>query len=178
MLILNFLLIAILLIVSYQDFKQRAISWWLIPLLGILFVVNGLLYVSINKLFIYFLLNTSFLLFQIIILSVYFSVKNKKLVNIINTYIGVGDILFLFVLCAFFAPYYFILFHVLGLFLVLLVYITLILFKKDTSKLIPLAGSLALVLVLLIIADLLIPGFNFYNQQIFELFIMSSYGLS
>ena len=176
--IFNLVLVTILMTVAYQDFKCRAISWWLIPLLGLLFFFNGLFYVSIGKLIKYFLLNVGFLAFQMIILTGYFSIKKRKFVNILNEYIGLGDILFFLVLGLFFSPYQFIFFHVIGLFLVLMVYGTIILLKKDSSKYIPLAGALALILVLLIISKIMIKDFNFYNQQYFKEFLISLYGLS
>lgn len=166
--IINFLLMAIFLMVSFQDFKYRAISWWLIPLLGAVIIINGLLIISINTLAIYFFINLGFIFFQFSILTIYFSIRNKKKVNILNTYIGLGDILFLIVLCAFFEPYQFIIFNVVGLFLVLIVYLLITLVNKKVSELIPLAGSLSLIMVVLIFIHALVPNLNFYNQFLLE----------
>jgi hypothetical protein len=83
---------------AYQDFRYRAISWFWLPILFMLLAYNHIKNTSYELVIDNFLLNISFLIFQMGALTLYFSFKNKRFVNVINTYLGLGDVLFFVVL--------------------------------------------------------------------------------
>lgn len=134
-------LLGLLAIVCYQDFKQRAISWWLIPLLFI--PCYGIAYLCFDaSLWFGVSVNLGFILIQLLGLSLYFSVKNRKLVNITKEYLGIGDILFFIPLCFLFSPLHFIVFFISSFIFILIGYFLWKLYQP--TKTIPLAGALAI----------------------------------
>lgn len=138
--------------------KHRAISWVLIPLALAGFVFKGM--ISENIVLKDVLLNIAFVSIQLVLLTIYMSIKNKRLLNIVNTYLGLGDVLFFVVICAAFSTLNFIVFYLLSMIVTLTGVIAYNGFRKKKSVDIPLAGAMAVVLIVL----MLIPGFDFYDD--------------
>lgn len=161
------ILVGLLGLVIYQDFKSRAISWFLIPLLIIAFVIYGLLSLDMKQFATYFAINLSLLLINLLVVTLFISIKEKKLTNIIDKYLGLGDVLFFLVLATVFSPINFILFFIGSILLTTFVYGVIILVNKQKQMLIPLAGAMSVLLILTIIAQHFIPSFNFYQDIIF-----------
>lgn len=161
------ILVGLLGVVIYQDFKSRAISWFLIPLLVIAFVAYALLSLDIKQFGIYFGINASIILINLLGVTLFISIKEKKLTNIIDSYLGLGDVLFFLVLATVFSPINFILFFLGSIFLTTLIYGIVVLVKKQKQTLIPLAGAMSALLVATIIAQQFISSFNFYQDIIF-----------
>jgi hypothetical protein len=158
--------------VTVQDLRAREISWCLIPLLlAGFFLRGGILLPEISVLFKYFLVNLGFVVLQLVVLSVIISIKNKRVVNIINTYLGLGDILFFVVLCGAFSPLNFITFYVGSIILTL---ISIIVYNKITStkvREIPLAGSLSLAMGISTFISVLNSPVNLLNDSFILHFI-------
>lgn len=95
----------LLAVLVYEDFKERAISWW--PLLGILGLGVYQLTQSIFWEAWFLAFNLIFIVLQLLLVSLYFSFKAKRWVNICKAHLGIGDILFFFALCPAFAPTHF-----------------------------------------------------------------------
>jgi len=136
-----------LLTVVYQDFSERAISWWTIPLL--LFV--GIVLAMQDNLFEWWHLgmNLMIILLQLAVVTFYFSLKHNQLINITRVYLGVGDILLLIAIAPLFSPLMFCSFFVGSTILTLLGFI---LWRSVHSSLktIPLAGAMSFFLILTI----------------------------
>lgn len=162
--IANLFILFSLAVIVFQDFKQRQISWFLIPLAFTGFVCKAVFYK--NSVAHDFLFNVAFILLQLICLTVYFSVKNKKLLNIMDTYLGLGDILFLVVVCTVFSPVNFILFYLFSMILTLLGVLVYNSFSRKQTNTIPLAGSMAAMLLVLVIITIIFPRLNFYNDSL------------
>jgi hypothetical protein len=162
LLVVDILILFSLILIVFQDFKQRQISWFLIPLSFAGFAYKASLYKdsSIAD----FLLNTGFILLQLICITIYFSIKNKKFLNIIDTHLGLGDILFFVVICTVFSPLNFIAFYMISMISTLLAIIAYNLFSSRQTKDIPLAGAMAGALIILMITTWAIPGIDFYND--------------
>jgi hypothetical protein len=137
----------VLLVVSvYQDFRFRAISWIVFPLLACLnFLVTwigfGIIHAVENTLY-----SSCFIILQLSLVSAYYSIKHGKFILIINEFIGLGDILFLFSITPLFPFTLFVLFLILALSLILLIYGNKTLFNKNTKIPVPMAGLLAMAL--------------------------------
>lgn len=158
-------LVLILLIVAYQDFRFRAVHWFLFPLL-LFFSLYNLHYMNLLKDSLFNLsFNVLFILVQLLFLMFYFSVKHSRLINITDTFIGWGDILFLLNLCFLLPPVNFILFYLLSLILIVFGYIIYTKIRRTTSS-IPLAGLQALLFVILFLLDLRSSNSNLYNDSI------------
>lgn len=162
---INALLLITLAFLAFQDIKYRAISWWLIPVILLLlgfrlleqnvFIEDIVFNMSINLLLI---------MIQLLLVTIYFSLKERRFVNIIDKYLGLGDILF-FLSCSVAFKYdmyiMFLLFSFLTAIVVAFFYMKL--FKKKTI-LIPLAGIMSINLILLISIDFLFSINLFLNQ--------------
>lgn len=86
------------------------------------------------------------------------------MLNIVDTYLGLGDVLFLIVICTVFSPVNFILFYLLSMIVTLTgVLIYNVVSTKKTND-IPLAGAMAGMLLILLISK---PGIDLYNDAYF-----------
>jgi len=106
--------------------------------------------------------NLFFIFVQVVFLSLYFSIKQGRLVNITKSYLGIGDIVFFIPLCFLFAPIHLILFFVGSLLLSLFGSGLYAFFAEKKPTTIPLAGCMALVLILV---QILAFWMNFDLQQ-------------
>ncbi|MGE0637856.1 MAG: hypothetical protein AB7P01_15545 [Bacteroidia bacterium] len=156
------LLLLMLCIVIYQDFKYHAVSWLVFPLMFLLLAVPSILS-SFSEWATTTLINISFVVIQLFLVSVYFSLKEKRLVNITSEQIGWGDILFFLVFTQAFSPVNFLLFYIFTLFFIVLVFLIYNL-KKGLSKEIPLAGAMAIMLLFAQVARLFFSSLDFYND--------------
>ena len=112
--LLLFSQIAVLATVAYQDFKSRAIAWYLPILLLLLsvlsYAING---VSTPT---DWLLSVIFLLSQFVLVYLYFSIKNRTLkLPFMDHLLGWGDVLFLLVMVPFFSFNKFVLYYSMSL---------------------------------------------------------------
>jgi Flp pilus assembly protein protease CpaA len=160
------ILILLLAVVVAQDFKDRAISWFLIPLLFIGFIAYGLLQIHPLELLTYFGINFMLVAVNLLCVTLFISMKEKRITNILKNYLGLGDVLFFLVLTVVFSPFNFIFFYLGSIFLTTLVYGVLQLISKEKQRLIPLAGVMSLLLLVTIVAEQLIPSFQFYQDLI------------
>ena len=141
-------LMVVLVFVFLQDLKKRTIHISLpIILFFLALVIN---YGSADLKFSTILYNIAFIILNILGLVLYFSFKNKRVLNPIDTYIGLGDIVFFLAITPLFSLKPFILFFVFGLLFSLFVHLGFMLFKKVET--IPLAGYLSLFLIINIVA--------------------------
>ena len=146
--LLTFFLAIILLLVFFQDLKKRTIHVGLPILIFLLALIIN--YISPGLTFSVILYNIAFVCINIIGLTLYFSFKSKILINPIDTFIGLGDIVFFLALTPLFSLKPFIMFFILGLLFSLLIHSVLLIFKR--VKTIPLAGYLSIFIVVNILA--------------------------
>jgi hypothetical protein len=164
--IINICIVLFLVLIGIQDFKQRAISWFLIPLAFMALYFNASYSVSTNDLMKNFLVNITFVMLQLILLTGYFSLKNKHLINVLKEYIGLGDLLFFVVLCVAFSPVNFIVFFIMSLIGTLLgsvIYASFI--SKKVLTEIPLAGAMASILLIVIFLNKMTMHLDFYDDS-------------
>ena len=124
--------------ISYQDFKARAIHVMLLAVLLVLGIWEAYrLQIPLQEL----LFSGVFTLFTLGGMWLYIGLKNQEFVNPLRQHIGLGDVVFFFVVIPFFSFYSFMLFFISGLILSL---VLLVLLRKwITSDSIPLAGILS-----------------------------------
>lgn len=155
-------LIITLLTIAYQDFKSREVQWFWFPLLFVLALFK-IWYLDQFKELFSFLLNVIMVLLQLLLLTLYFSIKERKLINIADSYLGWGDILFLLNLCFLLSPVNFILFYLVSLLVTITSYLIYNAFV-NLSKPIPLAGLQASVFTIVYIIDLSSPNIDLLND--------------
>ncbi len=164
MALLPLLLIPLLLLIAYQDFKCRAVSVITLVLLGVGSCLIGLAKAPAYLFFWSSSINFFFLLTQFLCITFYFSIKERKVVNICKHYLGLGDVLFLLCLCALLPTDQFLFFYLSSLFVTLLFFCAFRLLTQKSSFTIPLAGVQALLLIIF----LLLP----------EVWLLKAYSLS
>lgn len=142
------LLLISLIIIIFQDIKYRAIHI-ILPIVVLLFSV-AINYFESTLQFQDILYNIIFVTINIGGLFIYFSIKEKRFFNPVNTMLGIGDILFFIAITPLFHLKAFILFFIVGLIFSLLIHLVINAFKKVET--IPLAGYLAIFLSINIVA--------------------------
>lgn len=144
-------LLPILLFIIKEDFQKRTIHiGWLVAL-----AIFGSIYgwqIAVPRLNLLGIgLNIGFILVQLLLLSLYFSIKNRCWTNIADTLLGWGDIVFFFLLCLMLPTLHLIWFYTLSLFAVLVGFLIYKGLTKSTIKTIPLAGGLSICLIIYLI---------------------------
>ncbi|OFY66108.1 MAG: hypothetical protein A3H98_11945 [Bacteroidetes bacterium RIFCSPLOWO2_02_FULL_36_8] len=136
--------------IVWQDFKYRYVSILSFVLIFVLLMARGVMIYSFHENLNFFLINACFITFQLIFLTLYLTLKNKRVVLITRNHLGAGDIVMLYVICLLAEPIIFILFY---LFILIMSLIYSFAFKvagtyhKDDNKKefsIPLAGIFSL----------------------------------
>lgn len=148
-------LIVVLLLVFYQDLRQREVLWILFPAICALATI----YNWINLTWIDVLLSLSFVAFLMIFLTLYLSLKFKKLIPIWKGFFSLGDILFIVAIIPLFSWMNYIYFFTFGTIAVLVLYLISLSFLK--TKTVPYAGYLSLVTVFILLFPR--PVFHFFN---------------
>ncbi len=154
----------ILLAIFIQDLKFRAVYWWLFVLLfvalGILVLQHGIDVPLGNLGF-----NLIFFFLQLVLLSLYFTIKHGKLVNITKQYLGWGDVLFLVAITAYLSFLSFVAFYILSLLLIVFFELIRAMVTKQQAHKIPLAGYQSLLLAILMIGNDCLYRFDLSNNQ-------------
>lgn len=154
------LLIILLLVIFYQDLRYRAVMWIFFPVLAGLCFWHNQEQVTWSAL----LLNTSFIVFLLVSLTVYISIRNKQLTAIWNGFFSWGDILFILAITPLFETIHYIYFFTFGTMITLLFHLLAI--KFSSKKTVPYAGYLSLVTILYIV----------FTPQVNHFFLLMSNG--
>jgi len=145
--------------ILYQDLKVRSVTILLFAALAILGAgYNILTTPDISEYFVNSLINFAFLLLQFLLLKLYYFLRSKQDIVLLNKMIGPGDVLFLCGAVLFFNPFNFILFYCSSLLFALLIHFCLLHFtrnKKGYDKTVPLAGLQAFYLFIYMTIDIL-----------------------
>jgi hypothetical protein len=147
------LTIAVLAVIFIQDVRGRAVYWFLFP-------VRAAALMSIHFDQDSALINMGFILVQLLILTIYFSLKAGRFVNITIQLLGWGDILFLVCVALYFPVTGFLLFYTGSLAGALLLWLAWQWLSGIKDVNIPLAGLQALMLMLLLVTERWLPPFN------------------
>ncbi|MEZ2337942.1 hypothetical protein AB6735_20000 [Mucilaginibacter sp. RCC_168] len=149
---LQILVLLLLGLVWVHDLRYRAVSWIIFPFLfgGIVLLrwVSGETFADVWP---QFLSNVGLLLIILLLLNLYILVKSRRLVNITKQYIGSGDILFFLVPACSLSILNFHFFFLTSLVCTALIQAVWSTINKN--KKIPLAGLLALFLMLFLSSD-------------------------
>jgi hypothetical protein len=155
---LSLLILLILVMVAWQDFKYRAITWLYFPLLALFIVLE--IYFATGQFFgFFFFINLLFVIIQLLLITLYLSLKKREFIRIWHNYLGIGDIYFFVILCLIFSPVNFILFYLLSLVLSVAI-ATAMQVSGNSFRLIPLAGIQSVLLALLLAAKLFIGSID------------------
>jgi hypothetical protein len=163
--ILEALIAVLLILIIYQDFKYRAIVWIAFPLLFTSFLISTVIKVGISQFTEYAVYNFNFLVMLFLGITLYFSVKARKVINLTKGYFGWADILFLACLAVLFSPLNFLLFFHLSIFLMIVAVLLFRIVKNKKFNSIPYAGMQALVLLVLLLFNTSFSLINFLSDE-------------
>jgi hypothetical protein len=133
-------LIIALLFVFFQDYKDRLVSWFLYPMVGILALTIQIQATQIFITMANVVVNLAFVLILIVVAYSYAKIKFKK--HFTQDVLGIGDILFFIFISFSFSSISFIVLFVFALLFSLLLH--LFLSQKSSEKTVPLAGYMSL----------------------------------
>lgn len=153
--------IAILGIIIFQDLKQRSVYTALFFLLFATHTAIALTTISIRLFFCNFVFCALFLLLELAVVRLWMELRKKKMYSAI----GLGDILFFIAIMPLFSFIDYILFFIAALLFSILVWITVK--KKTKYPTVPLAGYMAIPLLLLHLTVICCPLILKYLQRIF-----------
>lgn len=156
--------ICLLGVIIWQDFKNRSISWFLIPLFLLVVVAKGLFAIHFNELLEYTIINLVLVIINLIGVTLLVSLKEKKITNIVDSYLGLGDILFFLVLTVVFSPINFVAFYFGSIVLLTVIYGLSTLFHKNKQQLVPLAGGMSILLIITLLVEQAQTTFSCYND--------------
>lgn len=156
---LNIAILLLLLIIAYEDFRVRAIHTFL-PILLFACLVTKYYTAAYHIDYIQTIgINIAFLLMQVFLAMIFFTVREKQLVNIFKSYLGTGDVLFLLSISPAFSTINFVAFYTVSLAIIATLYFVAGTIKwVNSNHQIPLAGLQAILFILASCAE-------FYSQQ-------------
>jgi hypothetical protein len=157
--IITLLLCTVLVLISYYDFRYRALPVYLIVIAVILSILFSIVSNVLSLVFKFSGENLLLLSLQLGLTSLYFSARKRRLTNIFESYLGLGDLVFFLVLVFCFSPLNFIIFIIISGFVTILVY-----FGANRKALIPLAGCQSLILCVVLLATFISTNIQPYND--------------
>lgn len=154
----------ILMFIFWQDLKYRAVYWWLFLGLFVTLFILKLVQVPFLLALYDFMINCIFLVAQIVLLIVYFSIKERKRINIFEGYFGLGDFLFLLCASVYLSVFNYVFFYVSSLLIVTFLTLLINVFSKKNAHKIPLAGEQALLFMLFMLFDAINENLSLVND--------------
>jgi hypothetical protein len=153
-LLIKIIILVVLAVVAVQDILSRSVYWIVFPLLATLFVVLRLLsHQSLSAIWQPTIINSGFLMLQLLLVSAWFSLKQGVWINITTKLLSWGDILFLLCTAFYLSVTSFLFFYMTSLISVLIIWFVWQLISSKKDKQIPLAGFQALLLMLFLAGD-------------------------
>jgi hypothetical protein len=124
----------------------------------VLLALRGAAFLPVKELVFDSMINVSFVGIQLVLLTLYICIKNKRIVNPINSYLGSGDILLFLALTLGFSPLNFLTFYISSILLSLVFFLVWKIITKSKEQEVPLAGILSI--------SLIIVQFVFSSEQL------------
>lgn len=140
--------------IFFQDVKSCSVYWIFFPVLTGLFLLlhytehNSQSWTWGSAGF-----NIAFFVAQLVLVTIYFSVRNRKWTNITAELLGLGDVLFILSIAFYLSIFNFLFFYIASLIVVLVCWLVWQLASPLKSRHIPLAGLQALLFALFLLGD-------------------------
>lgn len=155
----SFLLVLTLFMIFIQDYKDRAVHLFYFITTFALAVVIAVYQKQVLNQIIY---SVVFLFLNFLCLKLYFKLKKVALPKDLSFGgLAIGDVVFLIVIIPLFDFYNYLIFFVSGMLFSLILHFSVKLFKKEENQTVPLAGYLALYLLIIIVIT------SFFKTEIY-----------
>lgn len=138
MIIFRIVLIIILAIIFWQDYKERMVYWFMYPFVGLMGFFIQTQSIGTEMALINSVVNLCLIATILVVLYIYTKFFLKK--KLLRESIGLGDVLFFIFLCFCFSILSFLILFVFSLLFSLILHIFL---KKDKNETVPLAGYMS-----------------------------------
>ena len=140
-------LLVVMTVVAYQDFRYRTINLFSLIAFSGLAMYLGAQELTWQVWLMQTGINLSFIFIQLFLITIWFSIKEKRWTNIADQYLGWGDILFFIPIALLFNPVHFMCFYIGSLLSVLVGFLCYQMITTNPSPTIPLAGGMAICLI-------------------------------
>jgi uncharacterized membrane protein len=144
--------------------RYRAVYWISFPILGVLLFFQKQLYVGFTDSLVEAGYSILFFAIQVLLLWVYFAIKNKRPIDITKEYLGLGDLLFLLAIAFYLSPLNYVLFYIGSLVIVLVYALFLQMWLKKSNLQIPLAGLQAFMFAVILLLSIVNPNLKLYSD--------------
>lgn len=158
--VIQILICLVLLIIVFQDFKYRAVHWIMFPLLWILLVIDSVISLKLRDYISGTAINLLIIFIQVLILYTYYLLQGKNLKLIESRIMGAGDVLFIFIMAFAFTWTSFMFYYIAGLLFALLAWLIFRKLFKEQTGLVPLAGLLALYMIIIMLVEIVLPDYG------------------
>jgi hypothetical protein len=152
--------------IFWEDMRSRMVHWFWFPLLAAGLVAlryrlgEGLPAIALSS-----AVSFAFIVVQLLLVSLYFSLKAKRWVNITENLLGWGDVLLLVSLAFYFTLPVLTMFYISSLIIILIGWIIYQRVLPQPSKFIPLAGLQAAMLLLTVLVQWIRPDWLFFDVE-------------
>ncbi len=168
MLLVKLLIVACLAMIFWEDLRSRMVHWFWFPLLVTGFVVLRFFQgESLRAMTSSISVSMGFIAVQLLLVSLYFSFKSKRWINITDGMLGWGDVLLLVSLAFYFALPALVAFYISSLLIILVGWLIYQRIWQHPAKLIPLAGLQAIALLLLVTIQWTRPDWAMFDWNNF-----------
>jgi hypothetical protein len=147
--LISVIIIILLALIAYSDFKERLVPVWLFLALALLLGIQGLLNLPLKKFAGNFSINMVIIAFMLTFVNLYFWIKTRRLIDVLDNYLGRGDLVFMIISGVYFSPFLFVGFQVVSILLLLFFFGIYILFTRSKKFPVPMAGGQAILLLVL-----------------------------
>ncbi|MES2629826.1 MAG: hypothetical protein V4616_12740 [Bacteroidota bacterium] len=134
----------LLVLVLVEDLKFRAVHAWIFPLLCAAFIFLRMNETAVSEVLTDTALNTALIALNLLLATLYFSLKNRKPVKLTGGFIGWGDLFFFIAIAPLFPFRQFVFVFPLSLLFSLIMWLGLSQFSQQRDRKVPLAGLQAL----------------------------------
>ncbi len=160
-------LVVILLSLAYQDWKERQVSWlFFLPFSGVL-IYQSMNVVTLRLFMQNFLFSFGYLIVQMALIWLYFRLKTKRKVTIINTYFGLGDLLLLLIFTLSFSAINYVIFLTLGMLFSIVLHLLIVQFSSIQDNSVPLVTYFSIFYLLL----WSLQKMNFFEVPLYFFFV-------
>jgi hypothetical protein len=146
-------------IIAWQDFRDRAVSAWVLGLLTVTELLKGYVRSTTGYLLWQFIQNVTIIFSLLTIVWIYLIVKNRKWMNLFNKGFGSADLILLLILGINLSPTIFVVFMLTGFILALSITLVFQQFSTSCEQTIPLAGYLAVWAIFIMILSIAFPQY-------------------
>ena len=164
--LINLSILLILAVMSIQDFKYRAISWYAFPLLAIFLLIANPAF-SLKE----SVVNIGFIAINYALATALISIKHRRMTNLMKAHIGPGDLLMLLCLAVYFPALLFFLFYLSSLIVIAIGTGIYMVWYKPKDYTVPLAGLQSAMLLALILTAW-ITGLQISNTSWIENYLL------